>query len=605
MEFTRYLRLILKRYWIVLIFELLAISSTYYYTINRQPSYTAEALLFLNPKVTNSGVVPYSAGDFNYLSTQAINYDYAIKTQDFAQKVAQQLNLPVGQVIGTYTSRLVPGSYVFNIDAISTDPVKAQKIANAVTSVFLSTGVSSNGVITGTQNDAIKGAVESLRQQLTEIQVEINGLRSQVNQLVAATPSAKNTDDLGVARRQLTEAVDFQSRIVTSISQAESNNLPQNNQASSLISEAPLPGHSDDNGLLRNLIFAVAIGLALGVGVIILLDFLDYTIRSSEDLATLTGATTLGVIPIVRPTKPRESSNATDSITAAADGASQPVSEMGIENASPLLVTANEFKSGASESYRALRTNVLFSTLTHTRASADSFLNSIELAGTGSGLNSTTKTLLVTSSLPREGKSMTTANLAVTFAQAGNRVIVVDTDLRQPTLHKMFGLTNDVGFSNLLLAGADHLSTFIKKTGLPNLAVITAGNPPPNPSELLTSNRATEVIRLLRDAADIVIFDSPPVVLVSDAAILATRVDGVLLVARSGRTRRDTITKAVTKLRNVNGNVVGTVLNYVQGKDDGGYYYYGSYGYGYGNPKSSSARRKAAKTVNPETTTKV
>lgn len=268
-------------------------------------------------------------------------------------------------------------------------------------------------------------------------------------------------------------------------------------------------------------------------------------------------------------------------------------------------MTANEFKSGASKSYRALRTNVLFSTLTHTRETADSFLNSIELAGTGGGLNTTTKTLLVTSSLPREGKSMTTANLAVTFAQAGNRVIVVDTDLRQPTLHKMFGLTNDVGFSNLLLAGADHLSTFIKKTNLPNLAVITAGNPPPNPSELLTSNRATEAIRLLRDAADIVIFNSPPVVLVSDAAILATRVDGVLLVARSGRTRRDTITKAVTKLRNVNGNIVGTVLNYVQGKDDGGYYYYGSYGYGYGNSKSSSARRKTAKPVKPETITKV
>ena len=122
----------------------------------------------------------------------------------------------------------------------------------------------------------------------------------------------KTPTNLGIARRQLTEAVDFQSRIVTSISQAESNNLPQNNQAASLISQASIPGSSDDNGLLRNLIFAAAIGLALGVGVIILLDFLDYTIHSSEDLAILTGATTLGVIPIVRPTKPREGSNVTE-----------------------------------------------------------------------------------------------------------------------------------------------------------------------------------------------------------------------------------------------------------------------------------------------------
>ena len=169
--------------------------STYYYTVNRQPSYTAEASLFLNPKVTNNGVVPYAAGDYNYLSTQAVNYDYAIKTVDFAQKVATELNLPVSQVLGTYTSKLVQGSYVYNIDATSTDPARAQKIANAVASVFLSTGVSSNGTITGNQNDAIKSAVESLRQQLAEIQVEINGLRTQISQLVAATPSAKNTDE--------------------------------------------------------------------------------------------------------------------------------------------------------------------------------------------------------------------------------------------------------------------------------------------------------------------------------------------------------------------------------------------------------------------------
>lgn len=204
------------------------------------------------------------------------------------------------------------------------------------------------------------------------------------------------------------------------------------------------------------------------------------------------------------------------------------------------LVTHFNPRSPVSEAYRQLRTNIQFSSL-----------------------DRPLRTLLVTSTGPQEGKSTTLANLAVTVAQTGSSVLVVDCDLRRPTLQRIFGVRNDRGLTSMLLS--DSLDVVPKlSTDVPGLAVLPSGPLPPNPAELLASRRMTEVIERLTREAEMVIFDSPPVVAVTDAAVLASKLDGVLLVISSGKTKRDLAQRAKAMLEKVNARILGVVLNNVK-----------------------------------------
>lgn len=201
------------------------------------------------------------------------------------------------------------------------------------------------------------------------------------------------------------------------------------------------------------------------------------------------------------------------------------------------LITLREPSSAAAEAYRTLRTNILFSSL-------DRPLH----------------TLLVTSTAPNEGKSTTLANLAVTMAQAEQRVLMVDCDLRRPSLHSIFGLPNERGLTSALLEQGEGPLP-IQETSVPGLQLLPSGPLPPRPADLLGSRRMGVLIERLRAAADIVLFDTPPVVAVTDAAVLAPRVDGVLLVLQAGHTRRDRARQARQVLEKVKANIVGVVLN--------------------------------------------
>jgi capsular exopolysaccharide synthesis family protein len=214
------------------------------------------------------------------------------------------------------------------------------------------------------------------------------------------------------------------------------------------------------------------------------------------------------------------------------------------------LITVSEPRSPISEAYRTLRTNLDF-------VSLDQAL----------------KTLVVTSARVGEGKSSTLANLAVVSAQAGRKVILVDADLRRPTLHQVFGLDNETGLTTAIMDDAALASPPLQTTGVEGLSVLTSGPLPPNPAELMGSRRMEEVIAALAEQADQVFFDTPPVVAVTDAAVLATKVDGVLLVISAGKTRREYARTAVRRLEQINARLVGTVLTNVQiGADFQGYY---------------------------------
>ncbi len=213
------------------------------------------------------------------------------------------------------------------------------------------------------------------------------------------------------------------------------------------------------------------------------------------------------------------------------------------------LIALRDPRSPAAEAYRALRTNIQFSSL-----------------------DKPLRTILATSTSPDEGKSTTIANLAVTMAQAEQRVILVDCDLRRPSLHALFGLPNEVGLTSMILQEGTEIPA--QPTEVPGLMVLTSGPLPPRPPDILGSRRMEAVIARLRERADIVLFDTPPVVAVTDAAVLATKVDGVLLVFRAGATKRDRAREARRLLEKVNANIVGVVLTDVKGDDT--YAYYGS-----------------------------
>ncbi len=202
----------------------------------------------------------------------------------------------------------------------------------------------------------------------------------------------------------------------------------------------------------------------------------------------------------------------------------------------PDLIALRDPRSAAAEAYRTLRTNIQFSSL-----------------------DRPLQTLMITGSGVDEGKSTTVANLAVTFAQAEQRVVLVDCDLRRPALHTIFGLGNDLGVTSMMLVQGEPPP--LQATSVPGLQLLASGPLPPRPSDILGSRRMADLIARLRADADIVLFDTPPVLAATDAAVLSTRVDGVLLVFAAGKTRREPARRAREALEKVKANIVGVVLN--------------------------------------------
>ncbi|GGD01237.1 MULTISPECIES: CpsD/CapB family tyrosine-protein kinase [Enterococcus] len=214
------------------------------------------------------------------------------------------------------------------------------------------------------------------------------------------------------------------------------------------------------------------------------------------------------------------------------------------------LITLADKSSPISEQYRTIRTNIQY-------AMIDRDL----------------KTLVVTSSGPSEGKSTTSANLAIVFANSGKRVLLVDADMRKPTVAKTFSLDNVRGLSTLLGSREVVLHQVVQSSGIDNLFLMTSGPKPPNPSELLDSRRMEELIQDLKQQYDLVIFDMPPVVAVTDAQIVSSKSDGTILVVRENVSKRDSLLKAKNLLELVDANILGVVYNGSKSITDQGYYY--------------------------------
>ena len=222
------------------------------------------------------------------------------------------------------------------------------------------------------------------------------------------------------------------------------------------------------------------------------------------------------------------------------------------EDRTSTLITITNPRSPISEAYRTLRTNLEFTSL-----------------------DKPIRSMVVTSAAPEEGKSTTLANLAVAVAQSGRKVILVDCDLRRPSLHQIFDARTAPGFTDMMRDDALMSKPPLQETAVPNLYLLPSGTLPPNPAELLGSRRMSEVIAALQQHAEMVLFDAPPVIAVTDAAVLSSKVDAVLLVVSAGKTKREHAKKAKALLEKVNAHLIGTVLNNVKG-ETGLYQYYSS-----------------------------
>lgn len=213
------------------------------------------------------------------------------------------------------------------------------------------------------------------------------------------------------------------------------------------------------------------------------------------------------------------------------------------------LITLAEPRSAAAEAYRTLRTNLMFSSV-----------------------ENPISTLVVTSPAESEGKSLVLANLAVTFAQSGHKTILVDSDLRRPSQHTLWGVDSARGLTTMMLDDSALAQPPLVSTGVDNLLLLPAGELPPTPADVLGSQRMIDIIGLLKARAHYVLFDSPPVLAATDAALLGSRLDGVLLVVRAGHTRREHAARAREALERVHARIVGAVLSNAPRERAGRYY---------------------------------
>ena len=290
-----------------------------------------------------------------------------------------------------------------------------------------------------------------------------------------------------------------------------------------IIREVRVPKDPIAPNKVMNIAIAFLLGLMVGVGLTFLLEYLDNTFKTKEAVEGSLNIPVMGVIPQM-------------------SDSSKPGKKY--------FVVEDDPKAVAAESYRTLKTNIQYSSFDEKH-----------------------RVMVVTSSTPGEGKSTTTGNLALALAEGEAKVILIDCDMRKPTVHKKFHISNEKGLSDVLIGKVDIMEAAHKYNK--NLLILTAGKIPPNPSEMLGSKTMKELLDRLKEVVDYIILDTPPVQAVADAQILSTRADGTLLVIKAGETKKEATENAINLLNKVNANVIGGILNGAEDRKNKTYYYYG------------------------------
>jgi non-specific protein-tyrosine kinase len=525
MEIKHYASLLWRWSWLVVLGVLFAAGLAYLVSVNTPREYQATAVYLLDEAPSGTGN-EYAQTLFEQKLAQS--YVRMVNTRPVRQETIERLGiadeLREGRLAGMVSISAIPETNLISIRVEDTDPERAADIANTMGFVFIEQNEAR-------ENQRYAAPIANWQDRLDEETAIIQELETQINELgEAETPEEMTTlssleTQRNEARVRYTDAFNKLNGLQVSQAQ-ESSNLIQIEEAQ--INRNPIRPRTETNVLL-----AALVGGILAVAFIFLIDYLDDTIKSPQEIMADTNLSTLGTIAMIKG-----------------------------ENLADRLVTSNAPRDPVSEAYRVLRTNLSFT-----------------------AVDEELKTVLVTSSSPSEGKSTTAANLAVVLAQTGKRVALVDADLRRPIQHKIFNAANNQGLTTAILDNNTPVTYHLQKTKMPDLQVMTSGPIPPNPAELLNSQRMMQVVEDLLKEVEVIVFDTPPVLTVADATILAPRMQGTLLVVESGKTRRAALSQSFERLSNANAHLLGVVINKLNPRRLRGYGYYYKYHYYYSGVK--------------------
>lgn len=549
MEYINPLR---RWWWLLLASTLVATVSMTIATFFEPTQYSSRATVMIGASIRDPNP---NSGEL-YLAQQLVTtYVDLIQRASVREPTMAALGM---DWLPQYTARQVPGTQLMEINVVDTDPVRAQAVGQALIDQLIA--LSPQGAQEQKRADFIEQELDALQVSITETKAEIERRQSELANLFSARQIADAQSQIDALQSKLSSLQSNFTALLSTTQKGAVNTLT--------VIEPPAAGAPVDNNLLYKLLTAAAIGFLLAAGGAYLIEFLDKSLKNSDEVQLRLGLATLGAVPEVeadrtkhgRKQRRRAKQGKGVGDASVTHGATRRLPSTPVATEiNPALVMLQDNQSPAAEAFRVLRINIQFAAVAHP-----------------------VKSLVVSSALPGEGKSLITSNLAIAAAQAGNRVVIMDCDLHRPHQHHIFGLGNGLGVTTALLGiEGVALEQFMQPGPLPNLRVMTSGPLPPNAAELLGSERMRTLIQAIGQQVDLIVIDSPPASVLADAAVLSRQADGVLLALYAGRTDRDVVKRTVAALQQVQAHIVGVVLNRMPTRGHGYYYYHYYYYYNY------------------------
>jgi non-specific protein-tyrosine kinase len=516
MELRQYWDLLKKWLWLILLTAVVAGAAAFFFSSRQTPIYRASTRLMVSQTGNSTAYSNYA----DILAAERLSNTYAqmLTSRRLIQAAITKTGLEgvvyPAELAGAISVQPVRDTQLIDLSVEYPDPVIAAKLANALPEVF----VEFNNQQQTARYQELKS---SLQAQLKDLSEEIQATDAELQELADAT-DAESKARTAVLEDRLAQ---YRNTFGNVLAQLENIRLAEANALDTIVvvEEAVPPQHPVRPRVLMNTLLAAIVGGMIGLGAAFLIEYLDDTIKTPDDIGRITTLSTLGIIARGKGDDP------------------------------DTIITLEDPRSPVAEAYRTIRTGIQFA-----------------------GVDKPLRTMVVTSAGPGEGKSTTAANLAVVLAQAGKRVILIDADLRKPTQHKRWGVPNTIGLTGALLMDelSDNLDYLLSGTQVENLWVLTSGQLPHNPSELLGSHKLQQLTEHLLNDYDVLLFDSPPALAVTDPVVLGREMDGVIIVVDAGNTREPALVHVLTEMEKVQAHVLGIVLNRFRTRSDSGYYYY-------------------------------